>query len=199
VLERAQRAGALGPGLIQDYIDHSRAFVAAWESASQSRPSSILDLGTGGGIPGLVVAEHWAAATVVLLDARLARVTFLADAIDGLGWTDRVTAVHGRAEEYVRHPHNRERFALVTARGFGTPATTAECGAPLVEVGGTLLVSEPPVDASRWPVAGLAAVGLTDEGVTGTDHAHIRRLRKVGATDARYPRRHAAQSRQPLW
>ena len=77
----------------------------------------------------------------------------------------------------------RGRFSAVVARSFGKPAVTAECAAPLLKVGGRLIVSEPPptVPASpgsggggapvtacspvegRWPEAGCAELGLRFE------------------------------------
>ena len=48
----------------------------------------------------------------------------------------------------------------MTARSFGPPAATAECAAPLLAVGGLLVVSEPPDGPDRWPADALAALGL---------------------------------------
>ena len=50
----------------------------------------MLDLGSGGGIPGLVLAGRWPEATVVLLDGSQRRTDFLAWAVSELGWSDRV-------------------------------------------------------------------------------------------------------------
>ena len=54
------------------------------------------------------------------------------------GWRGRVSASHGRAEELAREPDLRATFDAVTARSFGPPAVTAECGAPFLTAGGVL-------------------------------------------------------------
>jgi len=81
----------------------------------------------------------------------------------------------------------------VVARSFGSPSVTAECAAPLLAVGGQLLVSEPPSpSADRWPAAGLALVGLRlDETVSG-----LASCTQVEPCPERFPRR---RLRPPLF
>ena len=52
VLERARALGALGPGPVEDHITHAQRFV----DALADQTGRVLDLGSGGGIPGLVIA-----------------------------------------------------------------------------------------------------------------------------------------------
>jgi 16S rRNA (guanine527-N7)-methyltransferase len=113
---------------------------------------------------------------------------------------DRVAVRTARAEDAGRDPALRARFALVTARSFGPPAVTAECGAPFLHVGGGLVVAEPPGgDDARWPAAGLDRLGLEDEGVVAATEATVRRLRAVRLADDRYPRANGVPSAQPLF
>ena len=72
VLERARDLGFLGPGPIDRHIAHADAFLAAVPDP----PPSFLDLGSGGGVPGLILASVWRC-TVVLLDAQERRARFL--------------------------------------------------------------------------------------------------------------------------
>jgi len=70
---------------------------------------------------------------------------------------ERVRVIRSRAEVAGHDPALRFQFDLVTARGFGPPAVTAECAAGFLRVDGRLVVSEPPEDrVSRWPSDGLA-------------------------------------------
>jgi 16S rRNA (guanine527-N7)-methyltransferase len=166
VLGEAAGLGFLGPGPIEPHVAHAARFAAVLRPAS-----TVLDLGTGGGIPGLVLAALRPEAKVVLLDARRQRTDFLERAVGRLGWSGRVTVVAGRAEEVGRSPEWRGRVPAVVARSFGSPATTAECAAALLLVGGQLVVSEPPDSSDdRWPAAGLALVGLA---VDGRDHGLV--------------------------
>ena len=98
VLRRSQAAGYLGPGPVEEHVEHA-ALVAAVE-----RPSSYLDLGSGGGVPGLVLATARSEATGILIDAQARRVRFLVEALAELDVDDRVRALHARAEDAARDP-----------------------------------------------------------------------------------------------
>ena len=126
--------------------------------------------------------------------------TFIEDAVARLGWADRVDVLAERAEAAGRDPDRRESFPLVVARGFGPPAVTAECAAPLVQVGGRLSVSEPPGgDSSRWPAEQLATLGLRMVETRVVGEASFVMLEKVEASDARWPRRVGKPGQRPLW
>lgn len=143
-LERSQRLGFLGPAPVDAHLAHARGFAVAVEAP----PTRFLDLGSGGGVPGLVLAELWPGAQAVLLEAGERRCGFLREAVGRLGLDGRVAVVRQRAEEAGRSPTWRGGFDLVVARSFGPPAVTAECAAPFLRVGGRLVVSEPPADAT---------------------------------------------------
>jgi 16S rRNA (guanine527-N7)-methyltransferase len=108
---------------------------------------------------------------------------------------------HARAEDAARDARFRHRFDLVAARSFGPPAVTAECGAPLLHIGGVLLVAEPPASpAERWPAGGLEQVGLTDDGVVSADGGgRVRRLVARSTCSDRFPRRAGVPERKLLF
>ena len=196
VLEEAQRLGFLGPGDVGAHLAHSLAFVRAVETP----PRRFLDLGSGGGVPGLVLAHEWSATPGVLLDAGERRATFLGEACDRLGWRDRIEIVHERAEEAARRTEYRGGFDLVTARGFGAPAVTAECGVGFLAPDGLLVVSEPPEgDAGRWPSDALAELGLGPAVVSHEGGAAVAVMHSIGAVADRWPRRTGVPAKRPLW
>jgi 16S rRNA (guanine527-N7)-methyltransferase len=196
VLEEAQRLGFLGPGDVGAHLTHSLAFVRAAETA----PRRFLDLGSGGGVPGLVLAHEWPATPGVLLDAGERRAAFLGEACDRLGYRGRIEVVHGRAEDAARRAEYRGGFDLVTARGFGPPPVTAECGVGFLAPGGLLVVSEPPEhDAERWPAAELAELGLGPAVVSREGGASLALMRSVAAVADRWPRRTGVPAKRPLW
>lgn len=196
MLADARALGLLGPGPLAPQLEHARAFVRA--IAAESR---VLDLGSGGGLPGLVIFTERPDVVGVLLDAGQRRCEFLREAATRLGFGARAEVVCARAEEAARDPRWRERFDVVTARSFGPPAVTAECSVGFLRAGGSVLVSEPPEpDANRWPAEGLARLGLLAEAVgEGSSSAHLVRLRAAGAADPRWPRRVGVPSKRPLW
>jgi 16S rRNA (guanine527-N7)-methyltransferase len=194
LLERARDQGMLGPGPVEDHLVHARS----WAGLLDPLPPRILDLGSGAGVPGLVFAIDHPESTVTLLDARERRGEWLAGAAEELGLTSRVEVVVGRAEVVARTAR-REGFDLVVARGFGSPAVTAECATGFLHDGGRLSVSEPPDGGeTRWREEILADLGLgPPRFVRGTAGFVI--LRKHGPTDSRWPRRDGVPQHRPLW
>jgi 16S rRNA (guanine527-N7)-methyltransferase len=194
VLERARELGFLGPGPLEPQIEHARGFASMVERT----PESFLDLGSGGGLPGLVLALAWPSCRAVLLDASSRRTEFLQEAGERLGISARVTVVCERAEIAARTATLRGKFDLVTARSFASPAVTAECGAPFLGEGAVMVVSEPPEDVERWPADGLAQVSL-ELAVPASPSTRYVVLRRTAAVDERWPRRTGIPAKRPLW
>ena len=197
MLEEARRRGFLGPGPVEDHVLHAERMAAVLGPP----PGPFLDLGTGAGIPGLVLALAWPDATGALLDSRGRRTEFLAEMLGTLGLADRFVPVTARAEDAARDPELRGRFARVVARGFGIPAVTAECAVGFLAAGGELAVSEPPASdpASRWPPAGVAQLGLTPPEILPANGATVARLTLTTPPDDRWPRRPGIPTKRPLW
>ena len=207
VLLDARRAGFLGPGPIEPHLEHAVGFVDL--ARRQPVPSGagaphILDLGSGGGLPGLVIAIRWPAATLVLLDANERRTEFLQRAVRRCGLGERVSVVHQRAEVGGRDPEYRGTFDGVVVRSFGAPAVVAECGAPFLRQGGWLIVSEPPGTSgedghrARWPADGVALVGL-EPGEFVRDGFGYQVLYQRAVCPERFPRRNGVPAKQPLF
>jgi 16S rRNA (guanine527-N7)-methyltransferase len=199
-LERAQGLGFLGPGPVETHVDHAHGFAAGLDGP----PARFLDLGSGGGVPGLVLALDWPVAEAVLLDAGERRCAFLQEAVERLGLDGRVAVVRQRAEEAGRAPSLRGGFDLVVARSLGPPAVTAECAAPFLRVGGRLVVSEPPADpatapdAGRWPPEALAQLGLGLADAWRQPYGYQSLVQQSPCPD-RYPRRVGQAAKRPLF
>jgi 16S rRNA (guanine527-N7)-methyltransferase len=195
VLARSQALGLLGPGDLDHHISHARGFAAA----AGATPAVAIDLGAGGGVPGLVLALTWPTTRVVLVEASSRRARVLEEAVAALEVAERVEVAHARAELVGRDRRYRGTADVVTARSFGPPAVTAECGAPLLRRGGVLVVSEPPAPAAaRWPAVGLGLLGLEDLGER-RGAAGYRVLVSAGPCPDRYPRRPGIPARRPLF
>ena len=129
-----------GPGPVDAHLDHAaRLRRRAGRRRRRRRPGAGLDLGSGGGVPGLVAGRCAGPAVAwVLLDAGERRAAFLAEAVarPGAGGPGRGASRAG-PRWWAATPRYRGAFDLVVARGFGPPAVTAECAAPLLRsVGG---------------------------------------------------------------
>lgn len=194
-LSRQRARGLLGPAKPDALRAHSRGFALAIGGV----PSRVVDLGSGGGIPGLVLAvESWPQALFTLLDASQRRCTYLELEITALRLAPRVQAMWTRAEAAGRGPARSGADAVV-ARSFASPSVTAECGAPLLAQGGVMVVSEPPSGGPRWERRKLALVGLSLERTIEISAMTFTLLRQERLCPERYPRPLQVQRRYPLF
>jgi 16S rRNA (guanine527-N7)-methyltransferase len=213
----ARDRGFLGPGPLEPHVEHARGFALAlggwegpvavgedrhpWGEVADTSPR-VVDLGSGGGLPGLVLALEWPTSRLVLVEAGERRSTLLREAVASCGLEDRVTVVHRRAEEVGHDPVHRGSYDVVVARSFAPPSVTAECAAPLLHPGGVLVVSEPPeaeaeID-TRWPTPGLAVLGMTGSWpVRGRFGYRI--VLQGSACPDRFPRRVGVPAKRPLF
>lgn len=158
-----------------------------------------IDIGSGGGLPGLVVALDLPECTAMLLDGNERRTVFLRWAVEQLGVGDRVTVVRERAEEFARSPVADGIFDVVVARSFGSPGVTAECAARFLRVGGSLVVSEPPsADGERWFGLASTGIGLRLVRIETASLGSFAVLEKFSETPPTLPRRGSALKR-PLF
>jgi 16S rRNA (guanine527-N7)-methyltransferase len=198
VLEDARGRGMLGPGPVEAHLEHAERLASALDPGFDGR---FVDLGSGAGVPGLILVMAWPGANGILLDARQRRCRFLESAVREVGVPARASVVCGRAEEVARRPALRGTLDLVVARGFGPPATTAECAVGFLRPAGRLVVSEPPgdEDEGRWPPEGLGELGLSGPEIRGADGGRFAILTAEGPPPGRWPRRAGVPGRRPLW
>ena len=200
MLANARAVGFLGPGPVEPQLLHADGFAQVAEAALGGEPREFVDLGTGGGVPGLVLAIRWPAAGAVLVEANGRRAEGLRAAISRLDLGGRVKVLETRAEAAAQLPGYRERFALATARGFAGPAATAEIAAGFVSVDGALVVSEPPVpEEGRWPEAGLDRLGFGPARPEQAPGGRFVVIPKVAPAPAGVPRATGRPTKRPLW
>jgi 16S rRNA (guanine527-N7)-methyltransferase len=204
VVEEARAIGMLGPGPIEVHVRHARGFAAAWRKVSSDRgrsqdPPIVIDLGSGGGIPALVLALEWPSAKIYLVEAGQRRAAFLRRALDRCGLESRIAVLEERAEVVGRNEDLRGLASCVTARGFGRPAVTAECAAPLLRPGGWLIVSAPPEGGTTaWSATALAELGLAPAIEVRQAYGYLA-LQQVEPCPERFPRRSGVPQKRPLF
>ena len=185
-------------------------------SASPPTPAGkaaprLLDIGTGGGIPGIPLAIAFPRLSVTLLDATRKKVDFLRLAVQSLP-LDNVEALWGRAENLAHAAEQREQYDLVTVRGVGSLATIAELALPFCKRGGLLAAYKSLATASQTPLDvelreaehALHALGGCDARVTPFNlpelppqHCLVT-VRKTAGTPPPYPRRPGLPAKRPL-
>jgi len=162
---------------------------------------SVVDVGAGGGFPGMPLAIAVPTAHLTLLDATGKKVDFLAGAAKKLGLQN-VTALHGRAEELGNEPMARECFDIAVSRGVASLGKLAELCLPLVKVGGLMAAMKQ--DESELPDAMDIIVALGGRVMPthhytlsdGTAHCVIL-VEKIASTPSGYPRRFAKITGKP--
>jgi 16S rRNA (guanine527-N7)-methyltransferase len=178
--------------------------VAALPLVDMIAPRRCLDLGSGGGVPGIPLALARPDIAWLLVDSVRKKVDALASFVEALGLPNVVVQAE-RAEALGRDPAHRERYDLVTARACAALPVVAEYALPLLRRGGTLLAWKGPMPADELRAGraaaaelGNAEVDLRDSGVAALgDHRFII-VRKVDATPDRYPRRPGVPAQRPL-
>jgi 16S rRNA (guanine527-N7)-methyltransferase len=148
--------------------------------------SRVCDLGSGAGLPGLVLALVRPDLQVVLLEPLLRRDTFLREVVSALDLTQ-VTVVRARAEEYA---HERPAHDVVVARAVAPIDRLAGWALPLLRPGGELLALKGATAATEVAAAAptLDRLGVVDREVLtsgeGANVTHIVRLVRPVAEDA---------------
>jgi len=155
---------------------------------------TVVDVGSGGGSPGIPLALELDLAAS-LLEATRPKAAFLRRVVAEIGLAAEV--VHARSEEYARG-EGRDRFDLAVARALAPPPVALELCLPLVRTGGRLILWTGDVETvSLDAVSGALAAEVAD--VHRVDDA--RRLivvAKVGPTPDRFPRRPGMAGKRPL-
>jgi 16S rRNA (guanine527-N7)-methyltransferase len=157
--------GLIGPREVDRLWDRHILNSAAVTSLIP-RNATVVDVGSGAGLPGIPVAVLRPDLRVTLLEPLLRRVTFLREVIDALSLGDRVTVVRGRAEDH------QETYEVVLARAVAPLAKLVPWCAPLRSPTGTILAlkgrSVTDELAAARPV--LARIGLAAEVLTERAH-----------------------------
>jgi 16S rRNA (guanine527-N7)-methyltransferase len=160
--------GLIGPREVDRLWDRHILNSAAVTSLIP-RDVTVVDVGSGAGLPGIPVAVLRPDLRVTLLEPLLRRVTFLREVVDSLGLGDRVTVVRGRAEEH------QERYEVVLARAVAPLAKLAAWCAPLRSPTGTILAlkGRSVTDELAAARSALARTGLTAEVLTVRAHPEV--------------------------
>ncbi len=163
---------------------------------------ALVDLGAGAGVPGIPLAIALPTAEVSLVESNGRKCDFMANATALLGLTN-TDVIHHRAETWAG---GLARFDVVTARALASLDVVAEYAAPLLRLGGALVVwrgrRDPDDEAAgsrAAEVLGLAVQSpIQVEPYPGAEHRHLHVMVKVGDTPARFPRRDGVARKRPL-
>lgn len=169
------------------------------------RPNTaLIDVGTGAGFPGLVLAMACPEMKVTLMDAQQKRLAFLQKVSDET--ETGVNVIHARAEDGARKPELRERFDYATARALAPTNVLCEYLLPFVKIDGCALYWKGPALKDELESGRRAAHLLGGRmempvrcPVEGRDWEHlILPVRKIQKTASVYPRKAGTPKNKPL-
>ena len=164
-----------------------------------------IDLGSGGGYPGLPLAIALPARRALLVESVGKKARFLATVIDATGLRGRVAVAATRAETLAGDPHHRGQWGAVTARAVGDMGELVELALPLLRVGGLLVAwkrrpAEDELAAADGAIHQLHGrlIRLEPVVVPGLEDHVLVVVEKIGETPAQFPRDPAVRRRRPL-
>jgi 16S rRNA (guanine527-N7)-methyltransferase len=159
---------------------------------------SLIDVGSGNGLPGIPLALA-TAAPVTLLEPIKKRAAFLRTARAALAVDGSVVAE--RAEDAARNPLYRGQFSSATARAVGSAPTVAELAVPFLALAGRALLQRgalEPVERNAVADAALVLGAQLDEERVLDGERRILVLEKQAPTSPRFPRRNGIPAKRPL-
>lgn len=163
-----------------------------------------IDIGTGAGFPGLPLKLYNEDLDITLLDSLRKRIDFLNGVIEELG-LKKIRAIHARAEEIARDPKYRESYDIAVSRAVANLSTLTEYAMAFVKVGGYFISQKGPEYKEELKSAkrAIELMGGEVKDVIHTplpndiDH-YIIVIKKVKATDKKYPRGGGKPRKSPL-
>ena len=166
---------------------------------------TVIDVGTGGGFPGIPLAVYAPEKQFTLLDSLNKRLKIIDELAEELGIKN-ITLVHGRAEDAARAKEHREKYDLCVSRAVSNLATLSEYCLPFIKVGGYLLAYKGPgaeeevkeaAKALKTLGGSLVDIRETSMEEYGLDH-RILVIKKVRNTPKAYPRKAGTPLKEPL-
>ncbi len=163
-----------------------------------------VDLGSGGGLPGLPLKICRPDLELFLMDSNRKKVGFLNEVIEKLG-LQRAYTLCGRAEKYGQDSEHREKYDLVLSKAVADASTLAELALPLIRKGGRAVFYKGPRGKNEIKeaeqaikICGGELSGQWTYSLMSGETRLLFEVRKTGSTPSKYPRRAGMPAKKPL-
>jgi 16S rRNA (guanine527-N7)-methyltransferase len=165
---------------------------------------NILDLGTGGGLPGIPIKICQEHLQVSLLDSNKRKMVFLQQVVNKLNLQKSII-ICGRAESVAHEDLHRERYDSVISKAVAETSVLAELALPFLKLGGTALFYKGPrgeIEAERAKIAidlcGGEIIKVWRYTLYTGEFRSLYAVKKVKPTPAKYPRSVGKPAKRPL-
>lgn len=199
----ARAAGVIGTASIEMLVEHTvwfaRAVCSSFSTEFDEFHGRIVDVGTGAGLPGVILAALLPHAELRLVDASERRLDHARRAVRALGVAGRVEVVHGRGDELARDVAWRGAHDVAVARLLADPAETVEQLVPLVRPGGAVVVATAEAATARWDALPVAELPTSTVTWSQSPDARFASLRILASTPSAFPRRERKRRQAPLF
>ena len=187
--------------LVKHFLDS----LACVKAVDMKKVTTVMDIGTGAGFPGVPLKIAFSHLEACLLDSLKKRVNFLEETF-ALLKLQNITAIHGRAEEFAKNKSYRETYDLCVSRAVSNLATLSEYCLPYVKVGGKFIsyksgtVQEEAEQAEK--AVRILGGKIQDVVYFNLPDSEIQRslvvIEKIKPTPGKYPRKAGTPLKEPL-
>ncbi|MDO4437833.1 MAG: 16S rRNA (guanine(527)-N(7))-methyltransferase RsmG [Eubacteriales bacterium] len=193
---------------VKKHIIDSLAIINAGEEITNILTKGdidLIDVGTGAGLPGIVLKIAFPKLRITLFDSLMKRLKFLDEVIDKLDLKD-ITTLHGRAEDIGRDKKYREKFDIVVSRAVANMSTLSEYCIPLVKPLGLFIPYKSGEIKDELKIAEKAIRILGGEVCSSElyelPESDIKRslivIEKIKRTPMEYPRKAGVPAKEPI-
>mgnify|MGYP001605849129 FL=1 len=183
------------------FIDSMKVF----KFGQLKNAKNVIDIGTGGGFPGIPMKIIKPEVNIVLLDSLNKRIIFLNEVINRLDLKN-IKAIHGRAEDFAQEKQYREKFDVAVSRAVANLTVLSEYCIPYVKVGGYFVAMKGPAveDEIKLSKNAIRVLGgqiehIEKVQIEGSDLNHnLVIIKKVSQTHKKYPRKAGMVTKLPL-
>ncbi|MDO5018356.1 MAG: 16S rRNA (guanine(527)-N(7))-methyltransferase RsmG [Lagierella massiliensis] len=167
--------------------------------------SKLIDIGTGGGFPGIPIKLYRDDLDITLLDSLNKRIKFINNTISEMKLTN-IIGIHGRAEELGRQKDYREKYDYAISRAVSRLNTLAEYSLPFIKVGGIFISMKGPSGREEAEEAknaintlGCKIIDIIEYELDFEDSERsLIIIKKISPTPNKYPRGGGKPKSKPL-